>query len=350
MSDKKTARLILEDGTQFEGYSFGAETSVSGEVVFNTAMTGYPESLTDPSYSGQILVSTYPLIGNYGVPQFTEQDGLLRFFESDRIHIRALVVSDYSFEHSHWNASESLGQWLKDNGVPGIWGVDTRRITKIIRERGVMLGKLVIEGSPEPAEFVDPNKENLAALVSTKQVETYGNGKYRIVLVDCGCKYNIVRCLTKRNATVIRVPWDYDFTQIDYDGVMLSNGPGDPQQCGATIANIRKAIALGKPIFGICLGNQLLSIAGRSDDLQAQIRSSEPQPAGADGGHGPGRHHVPEPRLRRRYDDARRGLGALLREPQRRDERRHPAPDEAVLLRTVPPRGFGRSGRYRIPV
>ena len=223
MSDKKTARLILEDGTQFEGYSFGAETSVSGEVVFNTAMTGYPESLTDPSYSGQILVSTYPLIGNYGVPQFTEQDGLLRFFESDRIHIRALVVSDYSFEHSHWNASESLGQWLKDNGVPGIWGVDTRRITKIIRERGVMLGKLVIEGSPEPAEFVDPNKENLAALVSTKQVETYGNGKYRIVLVDCGCKYNIVRCLTKRNATVIRVPWDYDFTQIDYDGVMLSN-------------------------------------------------------------------------------------------------------------------------------
>ena len=239
MSDKKTARLILEDGTQFEGYSFGAETSVSGEVVFNTAMTGYPESLTDPSYSGQILVSTYPLIGNYGVPQFTEQDGLLRFFESDRIHIRALVVSDYSFEHSHWNASESLGQWLKDNGVPGIWGVDTRRITKIIRERGVMLGKLVIEGSPEPAEFVDPNKENLAALVSTKQVETYGNGKYRIVLVDCGCKYNIVRCLTKRNATVIRVPWDYDFTQIDYDGVMLSNGPGDPQQCGATIANIR---------------------------------------------------------------------------------------------------------------
>lgn len=280
MSDKKTARLILEDGTQFEGYSFGAETSVSGEVVFNTAMTGYPESLTDPSYSGQILVSTYPLIGNYGVPQFTEQDGLLRFFESDRIHIRALVVSDYSFEHSHWNASESLGQWLKDNGVPGIWGVDTRRITKIIRERGVMLGKLVIEGSPEPAEFVDPNKQNLTALVSTKQVETYGNGKHRIVLVDCGCKYNIVRCLTKRNATVIRVPWDYDFTQIDYDGVMLSNGPGDPQQCGATIANIRKAIALGKPIFGICLGNQLLSIAAGATTFKLKYgHRSHNQPA-----------------------------------------------------------------------
>ena len=260
MSDKKNARLILEDGTQFEGYSFGAETSVSGEVVFNTAMTGYPESLTDPSYSGQILVSTYPLIGNYGVPQFTEQDGLLRFFESDRIHIRALVVSDYSFEHSHWNASESLGQWLKDNGVPGIWGVDTRRITKIIRERGVMLGKLVIEGSPEPAEFVDPNKENLAALVSTKQVETYGNGKYRIVLVDCGCKYNIVRCLTKRNATVIRVPWDYDFTQIDYDGVMLSNGPGDPEDVTPVIHLVRE-LRGHVPIFGICLGHQLISLA-----------------------------------------------------------------------------------------
>ena len=280
MSDKKTARLILEDGTQFEGYSFGAETSVSGEVVFNTAMTGYPESLTDPSYSGQILVSTYPLIGNYGVPQFTEQDGLLRFFESDRIHIRALVVSDYSFEHSHWNASESLGQWLKDNGVPGICRVDTRRITKNIRELGVMLVKLVIEGSPEPAEFVDPNKENLAALVSTKQVETYGNGKYRFVLVDCGCKYNIVRGLTKRNATVIRVPWDYDFTQIDYDGVMLSNGPGDPQQCGATIANIRKAIALGKPIFGICLGNQLLSIAAGATTFKLKYgHRSHNQPA-----------------------------------------------------------------------
>ena len=262
MSDKKTARLILEDGTQFEGYSFGAETSVSGEVVFNTAMTGYPESLTDPSYSGQILVSTYPLIGNYGVPQFTEQDGLLRFFESDRIHIRALVVSDYSFEHSHWNASESLGQWLKDNGVPGIWGVDTRRITKIIRERGVMLGKLVIEGSPEPAEFVDPNKENLAALVSTKQVETYGNGKYRIVLVDCGCKYNIVRCLTKRNATVIRVPWDYDFNQLEYDGLFISNGPGDPDTCDAAVRNIRKALSGDKPICGICMGNQLLAKAG----------------------------------------------------------------------------------------
>jgi len=261
MSDKKTARLVLEDGTQFAGYSFGAETSLSGEVVFNTAMTGYPESLTDPSYSGQILVITYPLIGNYGVPAFTQENGMPRFFESDRIHIRGLVISDYSFEHSHWNAVESLGQWLKDNNVPGLYGADTRQITKIIRERGVMLGKVLVEGTEEPAGFEDPNRENLAAQVSTRTVQTYGNGRHRIVLVDCGCKYNIVRCLCDRGATVIRVPWDYDFTQIDYDGVMLSNGPGDPQQCGATVANIEKAIALGKPIFGICLGNQLLSIA-----------------------------------------------------------------------------------------
>lgn len=260
MSDKKTARLVLEDGTQFAGHSFGAETSLSGEVVFNTAMTGYPESLTDPSYRGQILVITYPLIGNYGVPAFAEENGMLRFFESDRIHVRGLVVSDYSFEHSHWNAVESLGRWLEDNGVPALYGVDTRQITKIIRERGVMLGKILVEGTPEPAGFEDPNRENLVAQVSTRTVETYGNGKHRIVLVDCGCKYNIVRCLCRRDATVIRVPWDYDFTQIDYDGVMLSNGPGDPAEDVFQIEQIQKL--LGRvPLFGICLGHQLTALA-----------------------------------------------------------------------------------------
>ena len=280
MSDKKTARLLLEDGTQFEGYSFGAETSVSGEVVFNTAMTGYPESLTDPSYSGQILVITYPLIGNYGVPRFTEKDQRFRFFESDRIHIRGLVISDYSTAYSHWNAVESLGQWLADNGVPALYGVDTRQVTKLIRERGAMLGKLVVAGTREPDAFDDPNRENLVAQVSTPKVETYGDGPLRIVLVDCGCKYNIVRCLVERGATVIRVPWDYDFTQIDYDGVMLSNGPGDPQQCQATIENIRKAVALGKPIFGICLGNQLLSVAAGATTFKLKYgHRSHNQPA-----------------------------------------------------------------------
>ncbi len=261
MSDKKSARLILEDGTVFKGFSFGAETSVSGEVVFNTAMTGYPESLTDPSYRGQILVITYPLVGNYGVPADTMENGLLKFFESDRIHIKGLVISDYSWEYSHWNAVKSLADWLRANNVPGIYGVDTRQITKIIREKGVMLGKLTVEGTPEPETFIDPNLTNLVAEVSTRQVETYGNGPLKIVLVDCGCKYNIIRSLIARGATVTRVPWDYDFTTLDYDGVMLSNGPGDPQQCGITIDHIKKAMTLGKPIFGICLGNQLLSIA-----------------------------------------------------------------------------------------
>ncbi|MFI3262184.1 MAG: glutamine-hydrolyzing carbamoyl-phosphate synthase small subunit [Rikenellaceae bacterium] len=263
MSVKKIANLTLENGSSFQGFSFGAEQSVSGEIVFNTAMTGYVESLTDPSYSGQILVITYPLIGNYGVPseEVDPLTGIMKFFESDRIHIKGLIISDYSFEHSHWNAIKSLDQWLKENDVPGIYGVDTRAITKLIREKGVMLGKLVPEGTEEPTEFHDQNSDNLVALVSTDTVQTYGDGEHKVVLVDCGCKNNIIRCLLKRDTTVTRVPWDYDFTQLDYDGVMLSNGPGDPQMCGATVENINKAMAIGKPIYGICLGNQLLSIA-----------------------------------------------------------------------------------------
>ncbi len=280
MSEKKRAELILEDGTRFRGFSFGEPAPVSGEVVFNTAMMGYPESLTDPSYSGQILVLTYPLIGNYGVPGDAQEFGLPKFFESDRIHIRALVVSDYSSQYSHWNAVKSLDAWMKENGIPGLYGVDTRAITKIIREKGVMLGKIVPEGAAEPAEFVDPNKENLVAKVSCKEVTTYGDGPRKIVLVDCGCKYNIIRSLIKRGATVIRVPWDYDFTSIDYDGVMLSNGPGDPQMCGATIANIKKAMEVGKPIFGICLGNQLLSIAAGASTFKLKYgHRSHNQPA-----------------------------------------------------------------------
>ncbi|MCQ2216470.1 MAG: glutamine-hydrolyzing carbamoyl-phosphate synthase small subunit [Bacteroidales bacterium] len=260
MADCKSIKLVLADGTTFEGKSFGYEKSVAGEVVFNTAMTGYPESLTDPSYAGQILVSTYPLIGNYGVPKDDkDENGLPKFYESDRIHITALVISDYSWEYSHWNAQKSLSDWLKENKVPGIYGIDTRALTKHIRETGAILGKIIVDD--QDVEFHDPNKDNLVAQVSVKDVKTYGNGKHKIVMVDTGAKYNILRCLLKRDTTVIRVPWDYDFTQIDYDGLMLSNGPGDPQMCKATIENIKKAIKIGKPIFGICLGNQLLGIA-----------------------------------------------------------------------------------------
>lgn len=261
MDNRLKTSLKLEDGSVFEGFSFGASVPTSGEVVFNTAMTGYPESLTDPSYCGQILVLTYPLIGNYGVPPRETADGLLRFFESEKIHIRALVVSDYSFAYSHWNAVESLGAWLSENGIPGLYGVDTRAITKILRESGVMLGKMIVEGYPEPAGFDNPNRDNLVARCSCTEVMEYGSGSRRIVLVDCGCKYNIIRCLLARDTTVVRVPWDYDFTETDYDGVMISNGPGDPAMCSKTVENIRRAIVKGKPIFGICMGNQLLSLA-----------------------------------------------------------------------------------------
>ena len=285
--NKKKAYLILEDGTTFQGFSFGSSTSISGEVVFNTAMTGYPESLTDPSYSGQILVLTYPLIGNYGVPPMTMENGLPRFFESDKIHIKALIVSDYSFEYSHWNAVKSLDEWLKEYNIPAIYGVDTRQITKIIRERGVMLGKVENEeqynsqlSTLNSQLFDDPNTRNLVAEVSCKEVETYGSGDTKIVLVDCGCKYNIIRCLVDRGATVIRVPWDYDFTTLDYDGIMLSNGPGDPAMCGVTVANIKKAIEIGKPIFGICLGNQLLSLAAGATTYKLKYgHRSHNQPA-----------------------------------------------------------------------
>ncbi|MBQ3635150.1 MAG: glutamine-hydrolyzing carbamoyl-phosphate synthase small subunit [Bacteroidales bacterium] len=258
---RKKARLILEDGTVLEGYSFGSEKSRAGEVVFNTAMSGYPESLTDPSYAGQILIFTYPLIGNYGVPHddVDAATGLPKFFESEKIHVSGVVVSEYSQEYSHWNAQQSLSEWLKKEGVPAIEGIDTRALTQKIREKGAMLGKIEFDG--DSVELHDPNKDNLVAQVSTKEVKTYGNGRYKIAMVDTGAKYNIIRCLLKRDVTVVRVPWDYDFTQIDYDGLMLSNGPGDPQMCQATIANIRKAIEIGKPIFGICLGNQLLGLA-----------------------------------------------------------------------------------------
>lgn len=280
MPDKKRATLILEDGTQFHGFSFGAPQSVSGEVVFNTAMTGYPESLTDPSYSGQILVITFPLVGNYGVPGDEMENGLPKFFESDKIHLRAVVISDYSFEYSHWNAVKSLDAWLKEQGIPGVYGVDTRAITKLIREKGVMLGKVAVDGTQVPEGFDDPNTENLVALTSTKEVVTYGSGKHKVVLVDCGTKYNIIRCLLKRDTTVIRVPWDYDFTTLDYDGVMISNGPGDPKKAGKTVENIRKAFEIGKPIFGICMGNQLLATAAGATTYKLKYgHRSHNQPA-----------------------------------------------------------------------
>jgi len=263
MLKEKKMKLILEDGTEFQGKSFGYEGSVAGEVVFNTSMTGYTESLTDPSYKGQILTLTYPLIGNYGVPGNASENGLFKFYESDQIHISGLLVADYSFEYSHWNAAKSLSEWLIENKVPGMYGLDTRALTKITREKGTMLGKLVFEN--ESIDLYDPNVENLVAQVSCKQKKIYGSGKYKILLVDVGVKYNIIRCLLNRDTTVVRVPWDYDFTKEEYDGLFISNGPGDPKLCDVTIKNLSKAIQQDKPIFGICLGNQLLALASGAD-------------------------------------------------------------------------------------
>jgi carbamoyl-phosphate synthase small subunit len=263
MTDSPKIKLVLEDGTVFNGRSFGYEGSVSGEVVFNTAMTGYPESLTDPSYKGQILTLTYPLIGNYGVPEEIQEDNLSRYFESHALHISGLIISDYSFEYSHWNAQKSLADWLKEQKIPGIYGIDTRALTKIIREKGAMLGKIIFNN--QNVELYDPNKDNLVDKVSIKTKEIYGTGKYRVLLVDCGVKYNIIRNFIKRDTTVIRVPWDYDFSGEDYDGLFISNGPGDPKMCEATIHNIANAYKEDRPIFGICLGNQLMALASGAD-------------------------------------------------------------------------------------
>ena len=263
MNRRYYIKLILEDGTEFDGNSFGFEKSVSGEVVFNTAMTGYPESLSDPSYRGQILVLTYPLIGNYGIPDNAMDQNLLKYFESDQLHISGLIVSDYSVEYSHWSADRSLSDWLKTSEIPGIFGIDTRHLTKILREKGTMLGKIIFEDND--VELYDPNKENLVAQVSTGKKEIYGNGKYRIILIDCGVKYNIIRDLLQRDTTVIRIPWDYDFFDEDYDGLFISNGPGDPKQCVATIQHLKKAFQQDIPIMGICLGNQLMALASGAD-------------------------------------------------------------------------------------
>lgn len=255
----KSATLVLEDGTKFKGKAFGYTKSVAGEVVFNTAMTGYPESLTDPSYKGQILIATYPLIGNYGVPGKDTKDNMLEFYESDKIQISGFVISDYSHAYSHWNAEKSLHDWMVENEIPGIYDIDTRALTKILREKGCMLGKIIIDDVD--CDFFDPNKLNLVGEVSIKEKQVYGSGKYRILLIDCGVKNNIIRHFLKRDTTIIRVPWDYDISQEDYDGLFISNGPGDPIRCDVTIKNISNAFQKEQPMFGICLGNQLMALA-----------------------------------------------------------------------------------------
>ena len=257
--------LQLSDGTEFHGKSFGYEQPVAGEVVFNTAMMGYPESLTDPSYAGQLLTMTFPLVGNYGVPPFTfdKQTGLPDFMESDRIYASALIVSDYSEQYSHWNAVESLGEWLQREKVPGITGIDTRELTKVLREHGVMMGKILFDDEPNNVPEADYEGVNFVDRVSVKEIVRYNEGAGRkVVLVDCGVKANIIRELLQRGVEVVRVPWNYDYTDMEFDGLFLANGPGDPDMCSEAVEIIRKQMSRSrKPICGICMGNQLLSKA-----------------------------------------------------------------------------------------
>jgi len=274
---KIKARLELEDGSVFHGYSFGAQKSVAGEVVFNTSMMGYPESLTDPSYYGQILVLTYPLVGNYGIPESRLVDGLDEWFESDGIKITGLIVSEYSFDYSHWSAKKSLGDWLVEHNVPALYGIDTRMLTKRLRDEGAMLGRILF--FTDKLDFYDPNKINLVEQVSIKEPVEYGSGDRKVVLVDCGCKDNIIRSLIQRDIKVKRVPWNYDFSAEDYDGLFITNGPGDPKMCHETINNVKKALEGRKPIFGICLGNQLLSLAAGADTYKLKFgHRSQNQP------------------------------------------------------------------------
>lgn len=261
----RNVTLALENGIKFHGKSFGYEAPMAGEVVFNTAMVGYPESLTDPSYAGQMIVLTYPLIGNYGVPSFAyDGNKLPLFMESDRIYASAIIVTDYSESYSHWNAKESLAEWLKREHIPGITGIDTRELTKVLREHGVMMGKILFDDEPDNIPTAIYEGVNFVDKVSCRDIIRYNEGAgKKVVLVDCGVKANIIRCLINRGVEVIRVPWNYDYTDMDFDGLFLANGPGDPEMCEDAVAVLRKYMQMSrKPICGICMGNQLLAKAG----------------------------------------------------------------------------------------
>ncbi|ORX94135.1 small subunit of carbamoyl-phosphate synthase [Basidiobolus meristosporus CBS 931.73] len=278
-STSSLAALKLKSGQVFKGTSFGGSKSASGEAVFTTSLVGYPESMTDPSYRGQILVFTQPLIGNYGVPGMAKDEhGLLKYFESEAIHCRGIVVSDYATKYSHWNAVESLGEWCARYNIPAISGVDTRAIVHILRDQGSTLGQLAVgkeDIESDITQFEDPNQKNLVAEVSTKvPIEFNPKGDVKIAVVDCGIKQNIIRCLVSRGAHVTLLPWDYDYNKEanKYDGLFISNGPGSPKVLGPTVHNLQKAISnFNKPIFGICMGNLVLGLAAGLDSYKLRF-------------------------------------------------------------------------------
>lgn len=246
--------LILKSGEVFQGYSPEKQNGLFfGEVVFNTSMVGYVEALTDPSYCNQILTFSYPLIGNYGV-----DNG--RSWESAKIQVAGMVCSELSYDFSHHCAQISVQQWLEDQNVPMMWGIDTRALVKCLRNKGVVAG-VISSTRVSPKQFIDVNQEDLVAKVSCTEVIETGIGDKKVVVVDCGIKQNILRCLDQYPIRIKRVPYNYDYTSEDYDGLFISNGPGDPSMCKETIATLKKAMNKDKPIFGICLGAQLMSLA-----------------------------------------------------------------------------------------
>lgn len=258
--------LTLKTGQQFTGESFGYFGETDGETVFNTGVTGYEETLSDPSYRGQILVITQPLVGNYGIPN-DERDpfGILKYFESNQIHVRAILVSEYSKEFSHWKAVKSLGDWLKEKKIPGMSGIDTRALTQILREQGSTLGIIRQDANDKDfSKVIDPNDTNLVDEVSVKEIRTLTpkEKKKTVALIDCGVKNNIIRCFLKRGIEVLQCPWDADVSNLQFDGLFISNGPGDPKVVAPAVGkNINWALKNNVPTFGICLGNQLTALA-----------------------------------------------------------------------------------------
>ena len=272
VSAAHAVQLVLEDGTQLNGRQFGASGAVCGEVVFNTGMTGYVETLTDPSYKGQILVMTYPLVGNYGVPPPRAPGSIDRPYESGQIQVQGLVVQHYVDSFSHHSAVRSLADWLRADGVAAIQGLDTRGLTRSLREHGTMRGwmfpqDMPLETAKAEAASVDMLSEVFHSVAPAEPI-TYEGGKLKILTVDVGVKDNIIRSLLERGASVVRAPWHADLAKLaeDADGIIIGNGPGDPKNLGVLIEQLRALLdRFNQPIFGICLGNQILALAAGGD-------------------------------------------------------------------------------------